>query len=131
MADSPDKSRKFLALMVAVTLVVAAAGAAVAVDLGSDSTVDTPAGRLSATAPIGSGSDRAATTGSTIYVDLPEDPATGAPSSATSSDDDREDHVSDDRDDHADDDRDDHDRHRDGAEDRDSSERHEGSDDDD
>jgi hypothetical protein len=63
-------TRKLAAGVAAVVLTFAAAGAAVAVNLGSNSGVDTPAGKLTATESVSDTTAAPAATPSTIYVDV-------------------------------------------------------------
>ncbi len=141
MSDtSPSpKTRKLLAGVAAVVLTLGAAGAAVAVNLGTGAAVDTPAGRLSATEPIGTAEATTQVTPSTIYVDVtvpvsttaagvpvpgapaPTDPAAAQAPSASSDDDGYE----------RDDDSHDSDDDSDESDDHEESEHEEGSDDDD
>lgn len=141
MSDtSPSpKTRKLLAGVAAVVLTLGAAGAAVAVNLGTGAAVETPAGRLTATEPISSPQTSAEITPSTIYVDLtvpvptestaaaaqaPADPSQAGVGAAVP----RDDSWDDDSDDHADDHGDDEDHDRDEDHDEDHEE---GADDDD
>ncbi len=76
-----NTTRKAVAGLAAVVLTLAAAGAAVAVNLGSGTELDSPAGKLVATEPVDVTTSTAATP-STIYVDvtvpLPQAPVTQA-----------------------------------------------------
>lgn len=119
MNKTPPKTRKLLAGIAAVVLTLGAAGAAVAVNLGTGSAVETPAGRLSATEPAGTPQTSSGATPSTLYVDMtvPTDPA---PTSSY------DDHDSDDDSDHG------KDRDHGNDDPRDSkSDEHDGADDDD
>jgi hypothetical protein len=138
MSETSPQTRKLLAGVAAVVLTLGAAGAAVAVNLGTGAAVETPAGRLAATEPIGTTPSEI--TPSTIYVDLtvpvPTEstaaPAPAAPSqggaaaegTAVPRDDSWDDESDDDAYDHGDDE--DHDRDEDHDEDHE-----EGADDDD
>jgi hypothetical protein len=145
MSETTPQTRKLLAGVAAVVLTLGAAGAAVAVNLGTGAAVETPAGRLSATEPVSSPQTSSEITPSTIYVDLtvpvptestampaPVDPsqsgATAAPEpgAAVPRDDSWDDDADDDWDDHGEDRDDDHDSDDDHDEDHD-----EGADDDD
>lgn len=119
MNKTSPKTRKLLAGIAAVVLTLGAAGAAVAVNLGTGSAVETPAGRLSATEPAGTPQTPSGATPSTLYVDMtvPTDPA---PTSSY------DDHDSDDDSDHGKDRDHGNDDHRDSK-----SDEHDGADDDD
>lgn len=135
MAETPRNTRKLAAGIAAVVLTLSAAGAAVAVNLGTGAELNSPAGKLSATESISQTDPTApAPTPSTIYVDLtvpvapapaapqattPTTPATPAPATAAPSVDDSDDDDS--YDDGYDDDSydDDHDEYEDGADDDD------------
>lgn len=127
MSDTKWNTKKLVAGTAAVVLTLAAAGAAVAVNLDTaDPVSSSPAGELTATEPI---VDTTAAAPSTIYVDevvtVPLTPApapaaaagtTGSSGSSSSYDDD--DHDDDHEDDHDDED-DDESEHEDGADDDD------------
>jgi len=81
MTTTPNTTRKLAAGVAAVVLTLSAAGAAVAVNL-TDSAVDSPAGKLTATEPVSISESAPTATPSTIYVDItvpvPQDPAGSA-----------------------------------------------------
>ena len=79
-----NTTRKAVAGVAAVVLTLAAAGAAVAVNLGAGTELESPAGKLIATEPVDATTSTAATP-STIYVDVTV-PVTEAPTTATPTD---------------------------------------------